>query len=153
MIANCDLRLAVANDARDIAAMSRDLVEQGLGWRWTAAKILGCIRDPDINVAVAFEHGILVGFGIMKYADQEAHLNLLAVTPSRQHHGIGAALMAWLETCALTAGIGAIYLEARAENAQARGFYNKLGYKEIALARGYYWGREDAVRIAKDLWQ
>src|SRR5471032_416574 len=81
MISNCDLRLATANDARDIALMSRDLVEQGLGWRWTEAKILGCIRDPNTNVAVAYERGILVGFGIMKYADQEAHLNLLAVTP------------------------------------------------------------------------
>ena len=153
MIANCDIRLAVANDARDIATMSRDLVEQGLGWRWTPAKILGCIRDRNTNVAAAFERSDLVGFGIMKYADQEAHLNLLAVTPLRRQHGIGAALVAWLEHCALTAGIGTIYLEARATNAQARGFYSKLGYKEIALARGYYWGQEDAVRIAKDLWQ
>jgi [ribosomal protein S18]-alanine N-acetyltransferase len=153
MIANCEIRLAVTDDARAIATMSRDLVEHGLGWRWTPAKVIGCIRDRTTNVAVAFERGDLVGFGIMKYADQEAHLNLLAVMPVSRHRGIGSALVTWLESCALTAGISTIYLEARATNALARGFYNKLGYKEIALARGYYWGQEDAVRIAKDLWQ
>jgi ribosomal-protein-alanine N-acetyltransferase len=153
MLAYCDIRLAVPGDAVAIAAMSRDFVEQGLGWRWTPARVLNSIRDAATNVAVAHDKHHLVGYGIMQYADDEAHLNLLAVQPARRGQGIGAALMAWLELSALTAGIGTIYLEARVTNAQARGFYKKLGYKEIALTPRYYWGREDAVRIAKDLWQ
>ena len=59
---------------------------------------------------------------------------------------------AWLEACALTAGIGTVYLEARLRNQEARSFYRRLGYREIALVRGYYQGREDGVRIARDLW-
>jgi ribosomal-protein-alanine N-acetyltransferase len=89
----------------------------------------------------------------MKYRENEAHLNLLAVDPSCQGRGIGAAIVAWLEDCALTAGIGVAYVEARSANRAARAFYRRLGYKEFALAAGYYQHAEDAVRLAKDLWQ
>jgi ribosomal-protein-alanine N-acetyltransferase len=153
VIANCDIRLAVPNDALAIAGMSRDFVERGLGWKWTPARVLGCIRDRATNVAVSHERGDLAGFGIMKYHDDEAHLCLLAVDPFCRRKGVGAAILSWLETTALTAGIGTIFLEARATNVQARDFYKKLGYREMALVPGYYWGREDAVQIAKDLWQ
>jgi ribosomal-protein-alanine N-acetyltransferase len=158
MIAHCDVRLAAPGDASAIAVMSRDFVEQGLGWRWTPARVLNSIRDTATNVAVAYdkadlEKANLVGYGIMKYGDEEAHLNLLAVKPPWRRQGIGAAIVSWLENSALTAGIGAIYLEARSANVPAREFYKKLGYTEMALARRYYWGREDAVRIAKDLWR
>jgi hypothetical protein len=33
-----------------------------------------------------------------------------------------------------------------------RAFYRKLGYREVQIVRGYYQGIEDAVRLAKDLW-
>jgi ribosomal-protein-alanine N-acetyltransferase len=153
MIAHCDVRLAAPSDASAIAVMSRDFVELGLGWRWTPARVLNSIRDTATNVAVAYDKADLVGYGIMKYGDEEAHLNLLAVKPPWRRQGIGAAIVSWLEHSALTAGIGAIYLEARSANVQAREFYKKLGYTEMALAPRYYWGREDAVRIAKDLWR
>jgi ribosomal-protein-alanine N-acetyltransferase len=153
MIVDCEIRLALPGDAQAIAAMSRDFVEHGLGWSWTPRRVLAGIADRATNVTVARERGNLVGFGIMHYADEEAHLNLLAVQPSHRRKGIGAAIVAWLETCALTAGIGAIYLEARATNTAARNFYKKLEYTEIALVPRYYSDKEDAVRIAKDLWK
>ena len=152
MTASCDIRLATAADAQAIAGMSRDLVEHGLRWGWTPARVQHSIRDRATNVAVASERGVIVGFGIMKYQDDEAHLLLFAVRPSHRRKGIGAALMTWLESVALTAGVGVIYLEARAGNVAARAFYKRLGYREIALAPGYYGHVEDAVRIGKDLW-
>ncbi len=152
MIAECDIRLASPRDAHGIAIMSRDYVEQGLGWRWSPGRVLNSIRDRAANVAVASERGTLVGFGIMKYLDDEAHLHLLAVQPQHQRRGIGAALVAWLETSALTAGIGLVYVEARESNTQAREFYRKLGYKEFDSVSRYYRGMEDGIRLAKDLW-
>ena len=67
-------------------------------------------------------------------------------------HANNAVYVTWLERCALTAGIGTVYLEARCRNLVARAFYRKLGYQEIAIVRGYYQGMEDGVRIARDLW-
>ena len=146
------IRLAAAGDAPGIAAMSRDFIEYGLGWRWTSERVLRCVRDPMINVAVAGGFGQLSGFGIMQYYENEAHLLLLAVQDSQRRKGIGSALISWLETTALTAGIGAIYLDARARNEAARAFYRRLGYQEVRVVRRFYRGREDGVRIAKDLW-
>lgn len=152
MITDYDIRLAVPDDVYPIAVMSRDFVEYGLGWRWTPERILSTLDDAATNVAVAREGERLVGFGIMQYKEDEAHLILLAVQDSHRRRGIGTALVRWLETTALTAGIGLIYLEARITNGPARAFYRRLGYMEVATVRGYYLGREDCVRIAKDLW-
>lgn len=132
--------------------MSRDLIEQGLGWSWTQQRVLRSIRDRETNVAVACDANRLVGFGIMKYKDEEGHLLLLAVRDSHRRRGIGTALMAWFERTALVAGIGVIQLEARLANEDARAFYRRLGYNEIKVVRGYYCGVESAVRLAKDLW-
>jgi ribosomal-protein-alanine N-acetyltransferase len=110
------------------------------------------MRDPAINVAVAREKGRLAGFAIMQYKDDEAHLLLLAVDAAHRRKGIGRALMDWLETTALTAGTGCIYLEARASNVDARAFYARLGYLEVVDVPGLYSNSEDGVRLAKDLW-
>jgi ribosomal-protein-alanine N-acetyltransferase len=147
-----EIALAHADEAPLIAAYSRDLIEHGLRWRWTSARIHSAIRAKDMNVAVARSRGQLVGFGILQYLDDEAHLCLLAVVPARRREGIGAALMAWLERTALDAGIGVIQLEARARNESARAFYRRLGYHEVMFAGGLYAPGEDGVRIAKDLW-
>ena len=145
------LRLASRADAPAIAALSRDRIERGLGWRWTAPRVLRSIGDRETNVAVAPQGDRLLGFGLMKYLDDEAHLLLLAVAADAVRGGVGAALVAWLERSARVAGVREVVLEARAGNAAARAFYGRLGYREVGLMPGYYQGVEDCVRIAKDL--
>ena len=114
----------------------------------------GSVLDQHSNVIVApAAAGGLAGFGIMKYHDDEAHLLLLAVQPGQRRRGLGATLVAWLEASARVAGIGTIYLEARASNGAARAFYRHLGYREIQQVNGYYSGREASVRLARDLWE
>ncbi len=151
MISDCAVRLAVAADAQRIAALSRDAIEQGLEWSWTPRRVLRSVADVSTNVVVAHSGSRFVGFAIMKYADEEAHLLLLAVQAGQRRRGVGAALVAWLEATARVAGIATISLEARASNVAARAFYHRLGYRELGLLEGYYRGVEDAVRIAKDL--
>ena len=152
MISDLTLRLAHETDALAIAQMSRDQIERGLGWSWTTQRVLRSIFDAETNVVVALKAGKLCGFAIMKYHDDEAHLLLLAVQPGARRQGIGAALVAWLEQAALTAGVGQVWLEARQGNAAARAFYRQLGYREIQVLPGYDQGREACVRIARDLW-
>jgi [ribosomal protein S18]-alanine N-acetyltransferase len=148
------IRIATAADAVAIAELSRDTIETGLPWRWTPPRVLRSIADPDVNVVVAHRTGCadLAGFGIMEYKDSDAHLCLLAVNPDCRRTGVATGLIRWLETSALTAGIQWIYLEARRSNLAAREMYNQLDYQERSLALGYYSGREDAVRLAKNLW-
>jgi [ribosomal protein S18]-alanine N-acetyltransferase len=149
------LRLATRADAVTIAQLSRDRIEAGLGWSWTPPRVLRSIRDRESNVVVATdtaEPGSVVGFGIMKYHDEDAHLLLLAVDAVWSRQGVGAALVKWLEASALVAGIARVGLEARASNADARAFYLHLGYRETQSLAGYYSGREACVRMTRDLW-
>lgn len=157
MIGKLALRLATRADAPGIARLSRDRIEHGLGWSWTTPRVLRSIDDPETNVVVARDAGhapgvAMLGFGIMKYRDEEAHLLLLAVRTRSCRRGTGSALVEWLESSALAAGIGQVCVEARVTNAAARAFYARLGYREMQTLAGYYQGREACVRLAKDLW-
>jgi ribosomal-protein-alanine N-acetyltransferase len=149
MTDDTSIRLATATDAEDIAAMSRDRIERGLGWSWTVERVRRAIRDPDINVAVVREDGALIAFGIMSYRDEVAHLLLFAVRDSRQRRGIGSQVLRWLEAVAQASGVTRIDVECRRENSAARNFYGEHGYHEHVISRGYYRGVEDAVRLEK----
>ena len=109
--------------------MSRLLVEHGLVWRWTPARVRRSIKDKDTMVLVASIDGALSGFAIMKFRDEESHLFLLAVASRLQRTGIGAALLAWLEKSCRTAGIQNIRVELRAANKRARKFYEQAGFR------------------------
>src|SRR5690349_17408901 len=139
-----DVHLATLADAEHIARMSRAQIEQGLPWRWTPGRVARFIRDRDTNVAVARENsGRPVGFGIMQYAEEEAHLLLFAVDPGHRRRGIGTAILSWLEAVARAAGVSRVMLECRRDNAAARNFYGALGYHELAIVRRMYSGLED----------
>jgi ribosomal-protein-alanine N-acetyltransferase len=151
MIEAHEIRLARPADAARIAAMSRDFIEHGLGWAWDAARVARRIRHRATNVVVAESAADIVGFGLMEYRDLDAHLLLFGVEPVYRNRGIATSLLAWLESTAETAGIELIFLEARVTNTAARAFYKARGYRELTIMRRYYSGREDAVRIGKDL--
>jgi ribosomal-protein-alanine N-acetyltransferase len=152
MIAEYEIRLAVPGDALAISELSRDAIEHGLPWNWTPRRVAKSIAASATNVAVVRQGDTLVGFAIMEYGDEEAHVVLFAVHPAYRRKGVGSQLLSWLEATTRVAGIDLIRLEARAQNAAAISFYRKHGFKELGLRKGYYLGVEDAVRMAKDLW-
>jgi [ribosomal protein S18]-alanine N-acetyltransferase len=151
MIADVDVRLATLNDAAKIADMSRQYIEYGLPWRWTAKKVSRAIFNCATNVAVAREGNQLAGFGIMEYHDEHAHLCLFAVHTAYRQRGVGSQLLKWLERVAIDSGVAIIRLESRTENAAARAFYRKHGYVETVLVSGMYQQMADGVRLEKRL--
>lgn len=152
MISGAQIRLAKVSEARCIAVMSRDWIESGLGWSWTAPRVVGRIRGAHANVIVCVEGNRIAGFAIMSYSGNEAHLELLGVRPDRRLTGVGKCLVNWLETTALVFGAGVVYLETRSANRAARRFYERLGYRVVQRIPAYYKGRETALRMARDLW-
>jgi ribosomal-protein-alanine N-acetyltransferase len=143
--------LARPGDAREIAEMSRDLIEQGLTWAWTPARVQHFITGPDSLGVVARRERRLAAFAIMHFGEETAHLNLLAVHPSCRRQGLGRQLMDWLGTTAMVAGIFRISLELRTNNLAARLFYENLGFEQQGVVQGYYQGREAALRMSRRL--
>jgi len=151
------LELAQPVDARQIASMSRTLIEYGLPWRWRPESILRLLRDPDTSVLAAHKsqqrERRIGGFAIMSFDWNRgtSHLILLAVAPALQRKGLGRALVRWLEVVARRGGIRRVELEVRATSHAALGFYRSLGYAEAGRISGYYQGREDAVKMVSPL--
>ena len=145
------LQLARQADAVPIAELSRDLIEYGLQWRWTPLRVSVSIRASNVNVLVARVHREIAGFAVMRYGDDDAHLDLLAVTPPYRRSGIGRQLLEWLEKCAVVAGIFNVTLEVRTGNQGAQLFYKQMGYNTIGYLSGYYQGMEAAFRMGRDL--
>jgi ribosomal protein S18 acetylase RimI-like enzyme len=145
------LRLARPADADTIANLSRELIEYGLRWRWTPMRVAASIRAPDVNVLVAGIHGDIAGFAIMRYGEDDAHLDLLAVAPPYRRLGVGRQLLEWLEKCAVVAGIFSVALEVRSGNEGAQLFYKRMGYHTLVHLPGYYQGMEPALRMGRDL--
>jgi ribosomal protein S18 acetylase RimI-like enzyme len=134
--------LAQASDAREIAEMSRDLIEQGLTWSWTPARVQHFISGPESSVVVARREQRIAAFAIMHFGDDVAHLNLLAVAPEHRRLGLGSQLMDWLKRTAV---------ELRTHNEAARTFYARLGFDQLGVVQGYYQGREAALRMSRHL--
>jgi ribosomal-protein-alanine N-acetyltransferase len=145
------IALAKAADARRIALLSRDLIEHGLEWSWRPERVAASVSNPQANVVVACIQNQVIGFGIMRYGDDEGHLDLLGVREDWRRRGLGRRLVDWLEKPALLGGLAAILLEVRAGNLGAQAFYERLGYRRLENIRGYYQGRESATRMRHDL--
>jgi ribosomal-protein-alanine N-acetyltransferase len=157
------LGLARAADAREIAEMSRDLIEQGLSWSWTPARVQHFITAAESSVVVARRErrgefwregprdGHIAAFAIMHFGNDVAHLNLLAVAPQYRRQGLGRQLLNWLTATAIEAGVFRINLELRTNNGGARAFYESLGFDQLGVVQGYYQGREAALRMSRRL--
>lgn len=145
------IELARVSDAALLAAMSHRFVEAGLAPAWSAARIRWHTRHPDSVVLTARSRAAAIGFAIMRYGEDAAHLNLLAVDPAHRRRGVARSLLRWLEETALTAGTFIIGLELRAGNEAARAFYVALGYRELGEIPGYYQGVESALRMVRDV--
>ncbi|HEY2968379.1 MAG TPA: GNAT family N-acetyltransferase [Casimicrobiaceae bacterium] len=143
------LQLASRGDAEAMASLSRDLIEAGLGWQYRAERIRVLMNEPDTATLVARDGHRVIGFAIMTFHDERAHLVLMAVRPSEQRRGIARRMVVWLLESAMTAGIASIHLELRARNEAAYAFYRALGFAETLRLPGYYLGREMAIRMMR----
>jgi ribosomal-protein-alanine N-acetyltransferase len=148
---NITVGLAARSEAQAIAALSRDLIECGLGWEYRPERVRGLIAAPDTVSLVARDGDCVMGFAIMGFGEEYAHLILMAVRPAGQRRGIARQMTQWLVDTAVTAGIASIHLELRAQNQDGFAFYRALGFSETLRLPGYYRGRETAIRMIRVL--
>ena len=132
-----------------LAQMARDYIETGLGWSYQPRRIGELI--PDVTALVARDSASTIGFAIMSFGEDRAHLVLLAVHPSRRRRGIARRMLDWLVESAKTAGVASIHVELRADNAAAYAMYEAAGFAETFRVPRYYRGRETAVRMLRVL--
>lgn len=118
-----------------------------------------CVR-PQVEQAVTgsyLDPSILWAYCILYPAVDELHLLNITVTPKLRKLGLGSRIMSAIEGVASQQNIPRIILEVRPSNLTAVNLYQKLGYEEIGIRKGYYPAdnatgmREDALVLAKSI--
>ncbi len=90
----------------------------------------------------------ILGYGLMSYAMDEAHILNICVSQDNRRYGIGAYLLEHLMDQARQRNVGWLLLEVRKSNQAAINLYHRAGFHEIGERRNYYpahKGREDAL--------
>jgi ribosomal-protein-alanine N-acetyltransferase len=98
--------------------------------------------------------GQIIGYGIMSVGAGEAHILNVCVRDQFRNLGFGRRLLEHLLERATAAGVGEAFLEVRPSNLAAIRLYQRLGFEQIGIRRGYYQapdGREDAIVLKRDL--
>jgi [ribosomal protein S18]-alanine N-acetyltransferase len=102
---------------------------------------------------VCEEDGNILGYSIMTMGVGEAHILNISVDPNEQGKGVGRKMMESLIEKAKSEA-ETMFLEVRPSNPGAIALYQKLGFNEIGIRKGYYPaenGREDAIMYALEL--
>jgi ribosomal-protein-alanine N-acetyltransferase len=98
------------------------------------------LRDAD---------GVLIGYYLLMFAVDEAHLLDVAVAAQRQGQGLGRYLLDKIMARARGMGMESVLLEVRPSNERAVRVYKNYGFGEIGRRKGYYPAhggqREDAI--------
>jgi [ribosomal protein S18]-alanine N-acetyltransferase len=107
----------------------------------------GPVPDPGPGPAIAGYAGMLFVPGGL-----QADVLTIAVSESRWGLGIGSALLDALIQAARERDCAEVFLEVRADNPRAHGLYQRRGFAEIGVRRGYYKpSGVDAIVMRKDL--
>lgn len=93
--------------------------------------------------------GELLGYFVAMAGVDEMHLLNITVAPAVQGRGHARVLIDALTALCREQQARALWLEVRASNARARAMYERLGFAQVGVRKGYYpapFGRrEDAI--------
>lgn len=119
---------------------------------WEEDIFRDCFR-AGYNCWVCEESEKILGYSIISFGAGEAHILNISVDPNEQNQGIGRKMLENLIEVA-TGQAETIFLEVRPSNPIAIALYEKIGFNEIGIRKGYYPakdGREDAIMFALQL--
>jgi ribosomal-protein-alanine N-acetyltransferase len=136
----------------DAAAVGRLALAAGFP-RWSDGSASALGARPHHRLLVARDGvGGLEGFALGSSVAGEGEVILVAVAPAARRRGVGARLLAALEAWARGEGADSMFLEVAVGNGAARALYDRAGYRQVGVRRGYYRdGAEDALCLSKSL--
>jgi ribosomal-protein-alanine N-acetyltransferase len=120
---------------------------------WSDAIFRDCIKAGYICRLMKLDDEI-IGYGILQIGADEAHILNLCIDAPWQRQGFARLLLEHLVNEALGHRAHIVFLEVRPSNPRAVELYQRSGFNEIGLRKGYYDarnGREDALVMARNL--
>jgi len=131
-----------------------DIEAKNYNFPWSEGVFNDCIKSPNYSCWICEELDVIVGYSIVSIMAGEAHIMNISVDPAVQKQGVGSKLLEHMIELA-TSKAETIFLEVRPSNKGAISLYQKRGFNEIGVRKGYYPAvngyREDAVMLALEL--
>jgi [ribosomal protein S18]-alanine N-acetyltransferase len=121
---------------------------------WSEKIFKDCFKSGYTGLAIETQAGVLLGYGVLSAAANEAHILNVVIDAHWRGFGFGKQLVKRLIDQARWHRAERIFLEVRESNVAARKLYFSLGFNEIGHRSGYYparKGREDAIVMAMEL--
>ncbi len=135
------IREMQVKDADAVAAIEQQIFSQP----WSRQGFLDAVNLANTVFLVAEENNRIVGYIGMYVAMDEGEITNVAVAPVERCHGIGGMLIAELLKIAENKGIARIVLEVRVSNDSAIRLYERNGFVQCGVRRGFYeFPKEDA---------
>lgn len=138
-----EIRALCLEDLPDVLDIERNCYS----FPWTEAVFRDCFR-PDYRPWGLFLSGSLVGYAVVAYVVDEAHLLNICVSRQKRRLGLARHLLRRVIREAAVDGMAQVLLEVRVTNRAATELYLTEGFSEIGRRPGYYPssdGREDAI--------
>lgn len=111
---------------------------------WTEEMLAEQLKSPLTELAFERVGAELAGYAVGRVAADEGELFRIAVRPEFRRRHIAERLLNALHVQMRRRGAAKCFLEVRSRNAPAAALYEKLGYKKIAVRKGYY-NDDDAI--------
>lgn len=116
---------------------------------WTRGNFLDSLRAGYPSRVLRTASDGVVGYFVAMFGVDELHLLNLSVAPAVQGRGHARCMLDDLRSLARGHRAAQLWLEVRLSNARARELYERYGFRNVGLRRGYYPARgrrrEDAV--------
>ena len=154
-----DLRAVPEGHIRPMLEMDlpevADIEQRSYAFPWSENICRDCLRVGYTCRALDLA-GQIIGYGVMSRGAGEGHILNLCVREEFRIVGFGRRLLEHMLERAAASGVGEAFLEVRPSNLAAIRLYQRLGFEQIGIRRGYYQapdGREDAIVLKLDLRQ
>jgi [ribosomal protein S18]-alanine N-acetyltransferase len=130
---------------RDLTAIEK-IERSAYPTPWSRSMFAGELSKPSSVCLGAFEDEVLVGYLITSRYVDAWHVMNVAVAPDRRRMGIASALLGRLFELTTDDDRRGYTLEVRVSNAKAIALYERVGFEQRGIRRGYYTdNREDAL--------
>lgn len=141
-------RKMTEDDIEAIARLEADTFSDA----WTVKGITETFLGNQSMITVAEEEGRVVGYCMMYYVLDEGEIARIAVEKKMRKKGVGDGLLSETISCCKKMGLTRILLDVRESNESARRFYEKHGFLQDGIRKGFYENpREDAVLMSRQI--
>ncbi|WP_150236801.1 ribosomal protein S18-alanine N-acetyltransferase [Nocardiopsis quinghaiensis] len=141
-VAGVRLREMTGDDVPAVMTLERTLFPLDA---WSEDMLRAELAEPARYYLVAESGDALVGYAGLWSGPPEGDVQTIAVAEQVWGRGVGGALLTELLLQAERRGVTHMFLEVRSDNPRAQRLYERFGFVQVGVRRGYYKGADAFV--------